>query len=90
MFKEEYNYQYDIDVKVECEHCDNNYIRHDILKTTYPETKESLEEMYENNYEGEPEEEMLHCDKCDGYMFETEIINFEETKIEGEYGNNEI
>lgn len=90
MFKEEYNYSYDIQVKVECEHCDNSFIRHDVLKTTYPETKESLEEMYENSCEGLSEEEMTHCEKCDGYMFETEVIKFFETPIAKEMGDIEI
>ena len=58
MIKSEYNYRYDIQVKINCEHCDNSFVRHDVLKTTYPETKEGLEEMYENSCEGLSEEEM--------------------------------
>lgn len=77
--KEVYNYQYDIDVKLECECCDNTYIRQDVYKTHDRLTKEDISNMYENLYEGEPDDEMPHCDKCDSFMFETEIINLNET-----------
>ena len=90
MIKSEYNYRYDIQVKINCEHCDNSFIRHDVLKTSYPETKESLEEMYENSYEGLSEEEMTHCEKCNGYMFETEILKLFETLIAKENDDIEI
>ncbi|MDO5556929.1 MAG: hypothetical protein Q4G05_01610 [Clostridia bacterium] len=75
---EHYNYQYDIYVKLECEHCDNTFVRHDVLKTTYSETKDSLMDMYENAYEGELNEEMPHCNKCNNFMFETEIVKLKE------------
>lgn len=77
MIKSEYNYRYDIQVKINCEHCDNSFIRHDVLKTSYPETKESLEEM-------------THCEKCNGYMFETEILKLFETLIAKEKDDIEI
>ena len=79
--KENYNYLYDIDVKLKCEKCSNQFIRHDKLKTTYEESRESLEEFYENINEECKEEELTVCDKCNGYMFEEEVIKFKETKL---------
>lgn len=88
--KDNYKYQYDIDVKLECEGCDNSYIRHDIYKTHNIMTKEDLENMYENLYEGEPDDEIPHCDKCNSFMFETEIVNFKETILSVKEVNNEL
>lgn len=90
MYSRGYKYKYDIEVKVECEHCDNNFTRHDVLETNYRETKKSLEEMYENNYEGLSDEEMIHCEKCQGYMFETEVLEFTETKLGKDVENIEM
>lgn len=50
MIKSEYNYRYDIQVKINCE----------------------------------------HCEKCNGYMFETEILKLFETLIAKEKDDIEI